>query len=466
MKHRILNWAVACLLGTAGLAVAEKPNLLFILADDCTFNDLPLYGGENARTPNIDRLASEGLVFNRAYVSQAICQPSRSALYTGLYPWRNGAAFNHSASKKGLKSLPMLLRPLGYRVGIAGKVDVTPQSVFPFKGVPGFDDNCVRNPTRPHDVTGIKEFMAKKDQPFCLVVCLVEPHVPWVMGDASAYPEDNLKLPPNLADTKLTRRDFAAYLAEITYMDSQVGDILKVLEDSGQANDTLVMFSSEQGSQFPGCKWTLWDTGVHTALIARWPGRIPAGKRTDAMVQYVDVTPTFIDLAGGKVDSSAFDGSSFAAVLSGKTDAHRNFVYGIHNNVPEGMAYPSRTVSDGTYRYIRNLTPDAIYIQKYLMGYDGVAPLRNQYWPQWIYDSVSIEKTGSLVKRYMKRPAEELYRTDLDPFELNNLAGNPEHAEALARLSRELDKWMESQGDPGAAADTMDAYLAIKANAK
>ena len=127
--------------------------------------------------------------------------------------------------------------------------------------------NCVRNPTRPHDLAGIGEFMGKNDEPFCLVIALVEPHVPWVMGDASQYPPKKIKLPPNIADTPRTRQDYGKYLAEITYMDGQVGEILQTLEKIGQAKDTLVLFTSEQGSQFPGCKWTNWDTGLHTALI-------------------------------------------------------------------------------------------------------------------------------------------------------------------------------------------------------
>ena len=462
MKYSLT--ALLYVMSSLSALATESPNFLFILADDCTFNDLPIYGGENARTPHIDKLASEGLVFNRAYVSQAICQPCRSELYTGLYPWRNGSAYNHSASKKGLESLPQLLRSLGYRVGISGKVHVRPKSVFPFKVVPGFDTDCVRNPTEPHSVKGIRKFMAREDQPFCLFVCLTEPHVPWVMGDPAEYPIDKIRLPPNIADTELTRRNFAAYLAEITYMDSQVGDILQALKASGQEENTMVMFSSEQGSQFPGCKWTVWDTGLHTALIARWPGRVAASQKTEAMVQYADVAPTFIDLAGGELNPSEHDGSSFAGVLTGSTDSHREFAYGIHNNIPEGPAYPSRAVTDGTYRYIRNLSPEAIYIQKFLMSYDGEASNRCNYWGQWIFDSWSNENTGMLLNRYMNRPAEELYRTDLDPFELNNLAGNPEYAEQLTRLSKELDAWMLSQGDPGVAADTLEMYQASKAN--
>ena len=142
--------------------------------------------------------------------------------------------------------MPHHLGALGYRVGLAGKVHVKPQSVFPFQSIEGFDPNCVRNPTRAHDVAGIKRFMGEGKAPFCLVVALVEPHVPWVMGDASQYPPKKLKLPPNIADTPRTREDFSRYLAEITYMDGQVGEILAVLEKTGKARDTLVLFTSEK----------------------------------------------------------------------------------------------------------------------------------------------------------------------------------------------------------------------------
>ena len=203
--------------------------------------------------------------------------------------------------------------------------------MYPFKPVEGFDPNCVRNPTRAHEVAGITKFMGQGEEPFCLVVALVEPHVPWVMGDASKYPPQQLKLPPNLADTPRTRIDFSKYLAEITYMDGQVGEILAALESTGKARDTLVLFTSEQGSQFPGCKWTNWNTGLHTALVAHWPGRTPVGQRTDALVQYADILPTLLTAAGGNPKRHDYDGTSFLPVLEGKAEAPRRFVYGIHS---------------------------------------------------------------------------------------------------------------------------------------
>ncbi|MHC4647403.1 MAG: sulfatase family protein [Planctomycetota bacterium] len=440
-----------------------RSNFLLIIGDDCTYNDLLVYGGQNAATPNIDQLASEGLVFDRAYLSSAMCQPCRAELYTGLYPMRNGCAWNSSSSRPNVTSMPHHLKSLGYRVGLAGKVHVKPAKAFPFEEVGGFDASCVRNPTKPHDTQNIRRFMAdNQNQPFCLVVALVEPHVPWVMGDASKYPPQKSNLPPNIAETPRTREDFSRYLAEITYMDGQVGDILKVLDDSGRADNTLVIFTSEQGSQFPGCKWTNWDTGLHTALIVRWPGRIAPGQRTEALVQYADVLPTFVDAAGGEASKHGYDGTSFMPVLLGKKSTHREFVYGMHNNIDEGPAYPIRTVSDGQYRYIRNLTPDEIYIEQHLMGWSGDGKLNNPYWATWLGNASANPHTYNMVKRYMRRPAEQLYHTAKDPYEMTDLAHDPAASDIKSRLSAELDRWMKIQGDPGAPLDTPEAFKAAR----
>lgn len=456
---------VASLLCLTPARAAPPPNFLVILADDCTYSDLPVYGGKNARTPNLDSLAAQGLAFEHAYLSSAMCQPCRAELYSGQYPMRNGCAWNHSASRPGTRSLPHFLAPLGYRVGLAGKVHVQPKAAFPFEHVGGFDPSCTSNPTKPHDLAALREFLARDpNQPFCLVVALVEPHIPWVMGDPSKYPPKRLQLPPHIADTPKSRQDFASYLAEITYMDGQVGEILAALRAAGKEQDTVVLFSSEQGAQFPGCKWTAWNAGLHTALIARWPGKIPAGQRTKALVQYADVAPTLVDLAGGKPADPAngFDGASFAAVLTGGKQTHRRHVYATHNNVPEGPPYPIRAVSDGEWRYIRNLTPGEIYIEKHVMGLQGGGGLNNPYWPTWVGTASDNPDTYRLVKRYLVRPAEELYHTAADPAEMNNLAADPAHAAIKAALAAELDRWLATQGDPGIPQDTPQAHRAAK----
>jgi N-sulfoglucosamine sulfohydrolase len=443
----------------APLAAAEKPNVLVIIADDCTYSDLAIHGGRNAKTPHLDALAMQGTVFERAYLGMAMCSPCRSEFYTGRLPLRNGCAWNQSASRPETRSMPHFLGDLGYRVGLAGKTHIKPAKAYPFEEVPGFDDNCVRNPTQPHDLAGVRKFVTRDEkQPFCLVVALTEPHAPWVMGDASAYPPRSLKLPPYLADTPLTRQSYSRYLAEITYMDGQIGELLATLEASGRTKDTLVLFTSEQGAQFPGCKWTNWDSGLHTSIVARWPGVVPAGRRTPALVQYADVLPTFIDLAGGKPDPGVFDGTSFAAVLRGESDKHREFVHGMHNNYPEGPPYPIRSIGDGEWRYIRNLSPEKMYIEKHLMGRTE----HNPYWGSWVFTATDNPRHLMLVERFVNRPAEQLYHTAEDRFEMKNLADDPAHAATKARLAAALDACLKDQLDPGVRLDTPEAFDAAQ----
>ena len=442
----------------------SRPNVLIIMADDCTYNDLSLYGGVNAKTPNIERLALGGLVFNQAYLCEAMCQPCRSELFTGKYPVANGSAYNHSSSRDGIRSLPHYLQPHGYRVGISGKIHVRPTSVYPFEMVDGFEKSCVKNPTKTHSLSGIQEFISRdSEDPFCLVVALVEPHVPWVMGDATAYPPKKITLPENIADTPETRTCFSNYLAEITYMDGQVGEILGVLDESGKREDTLVLFTSEQGSQFPGNKWTNWNTGVHTALVASWPGTIEPG-RTDALVQYADIVPTILAL-NSESDSAIqekCDGISFLPSLLEGAPSQRKYVYGLHNNYPEGPPYPIRSISDGTYHLVLNLLPRNSYVEKHLMGMAAREQIERKYWSTWMRDCWQNERTYRLINRFTTRPPVALYESAVDPYEMKNLAGQPEHEETMKNLQSALQAWMESQGDPGAAMDTREVYEAAK----
>ena len=435
-----------------------QPNIVVIIADDVTYNDLPIYGGPNVNTPGIDAMAAQGTVFTNAYLSMAMCNPCRTELYTGQYPARNGSCWNHSRARPGTRSIVHHMRGLGYRVGLAGKKHVGPPDSFPFDDVPGLTSGCCEEVTE-FDSAGMRAFIERDpSQPFCLVVGLVEAHCPWTMGDPSRFNPDALQLPPYMADTPETRRDYAKYLAEVEVLDERVNGTLEAVESSGCAEDTLVIFTSEQGSQFPGCKWTNWNTGIHTGFVVRWPGRVPAGRQADALIQYADVVPTLIDAAGGDPRCMDLDGSSFLSVLRGETDRHREYAYCLHNNIPEGPPYPIRAVTDGTYHYIRNLKPESLYIEKHLMG-----PSKwHDYWSSWLFCSTFDERTERCIQRYMRRPPEQLYLIPDDPFEMTNLAEDPVHAEAKQRLSNELDRWIQSQGDPGAQLDTEAQWQASK----
>ncbi|MEL6111040.1 MAG: sulfatase/phosphatase domain-containing protein, partial [Planctomycetota bacterium] len=223
-----------------------------------------------------------------------------------------------------------------------------------------------------------------------------------------------------------------------------------------------VIFSSEQGSQFPGNKWTNYNTGVHTAMVVRWPGVTPRGRRTDALVQYADVLPTLLEATGEVVDPRRFDGMSFLGVLRGERDEHRGFVYGTHNNIPEGPSYPIRSVTDGRYHYIRNLQSENLYIEKHLMGIKGDGKLNNKYWQTWVFEAFDNPKAMRLIQRYQLRPAEELYDLRSDPYEMNNLAGSQSTEEVREKLSDELDRWLAAQADPGIEQDTHESHQAAR----
>jgi N-sulfoglucosamine sulfohydrolase len=437
----------AALSATAGARAAEKrkrPNYLFIMGDDVTYNSLGCFGGKDVKTPHIDRLARQGVRFTRAYGAMSMCVPFRAELYTGLYPVRNGVARNHTPAREGTKSVFHHLRGLGYRVGISGKSHVKPQQVFPFDKVSGGLAG-----------KGEREFMSRDpEQPFCLFCCSNNGHPPWRSGDVSKIDREAIDLPPLIHDNPLTRDAFARYLAEVADLDREVGEILEVLDASGQADNTLVIFCSEQGWDFGFGKWTNWDIGLHTALIARWPGRVKPGSETDALVQMADVVPTFIEAAGGDPATYDLDGSSFLAALTGKSKTHRKYVYGLHNNVPEGNPYPIRSLRDNEFHYLWNLNHEEPYHEKHLMN-PAQAKRWDLGWWQAMKDAAESGDASAkkLYDKYHHRPAEELYRVDEDPWELNNLSDKPEYADAKKRLRSELERWMKEQKDPGAAMD-------------
>jgi uncharacterized sulfatase len=425
----------------AGTA-ARKPNILLIIADDQTWCVNACYGHPDARTPHIDRLAAQGMRFTHCFTATAMCAPTRQQLYTGLFPVRNGAYPNHSKVYPGTKSVVHHLRALGYRVGLCGKKHFGPPESFPFERVP---------PKK------IPDFLARdRTQPFMLVVCSHSPHLPWKEGDASAYDPAKLTLPPYLVDTPETRQALTKYYAEVTDFDREVGECLKHLADAGAEADTIFLYTSEQGAQFPHGKWTCYDVGLRTALVARWPGRVRAGSVSDAMVQYVDVVPTLIEAAGGDpaaVDTGrpdargdrGFDGRSFLGVLLGKTDAHHDVVFGAHTTrgiIAGSDCYPIRSVRSRRYKYIRNLNHEAAF-------HNTLIQSEKTYWPSWLEKAKTDPHAARLVEMYRHRPAEELYDLQNDPWELENLAGDPALAEVQADLSQRLDAWMAQQGDRG-----------------
>lgn len=428
---------------------AEKPNILVILGDDMAVTELSCYGGQNLKTSNIDKLAEEGLRMTNNFASCAMSVPIRASLYTGLYPARHGSYQNHKASYNSVKSVSHYLLALGYRVGRTGKDHpVNQPKVYGFEKIPGFTVSCVASHPDPATADGITEFMQRNDEePFCLFVCSINSHKPWDAGDASEFDPAKVVLPPNCVDNAKTRSEFCDYLAEIRLLDNEVGMVMNALKASGKDENTLVIFLSEQGPQLPFAKWTCYRYGQASALIARYPGKIAAGQTCDALVQYEDILPTLIEFAGGE-PIPTLDGVSQLDVLYGQSDGVREWVYGIHNNIPEGPSYPIRSIQDKRYKLIVNLQPEAEYYEKHMMV-NG-----NNIWTSWLTSAKTDEKAKWLTEKFVKRPAVEFYDLQEDPWELNNLADEPQYAERIATMREELNQWMVRQGDRGVLMDT------------
>ncbi len=438
---------VAAFAGQPPVRQDSPKNILVFIADDLARNELGCYGGQNVKTPNIDRFAGEGVRFNRMFSSTTMCCPTRASIYTGLYPVKHGVYKNHGETKPDVKSVVHYFREMGYRVGLTGKTHFRPMSVYPFEIVDGFEPNCVSK-TANYTTGGIVEFMKRDtEQPFCLFVCSTLPHAPWTVGDPEKFDPDKLQLPPHFVDNEETREAFTRYLAEIDRLDRQFGDVLEALKSTEKENTTLVMFCGEQGPQFPGGKWTSWDYGQKSAFLVRSPEGYLKGTCSEAMLQYEDVLPTIISYAGGKIPDG-LDGESFMPVLQGKTAKHREWAYGVHNNVPEGTPYPIRSIRNDRYKLILNLTPEASYFEKHLM-----APVKGSYWSTWVRDAKTSETAKYWVDRYVTRPAVEFYDTKEDPWELHNLASDKKMEPMIRSMKKKLFNWMKTQKDPGKTLD-------------
>jgi len=281
-----------------------------------------------------------------------------------------------------------------------------------------------------------------------LFVCSTHPHVPWTWGNPDEFDANKLILPPNCVDNKRTRELYRSYLAEIRALDDEVGDVMKVLEKTKKLDNTIVIFLGEQGPQFPFGKWTCYHYGQNSAFIARYPAKIKANSTSDALVQYEDILPTLIDVAGGKQEPD-LDGRSFLKVLYGQQKDHRKWSYGIHNNIPEGTAYPIRSIQDKRYKLIINLTPEVEYFEKHMMNLENPRSV----WSSWLESAKTSKSDEILVNRYITRPAIEFYDLKTDPWELNNIAGSKKHTKRIAHMTDELHKWMAQQGDSGISMD-------------
>lgn len=439
MNRCLLRFFLLFLLAaTAGAAETKRPNLVIMLSDDHTLADSSVYGSTDVKTPNMQRLAAAGLTFDQAFVASPSCAPSRAALLTGLMPARNGAEPNHSRPRAELKKLPAYLQELGYEVVSFGKV-----SHYRHTQEYGFDHWA--HDTYHDDVAieeGIKWLRARRSgKPLCIFFGTNWPHVPWPKT-GEGYEAADVVIPPNQVDTPKTREMRARYYAAIARMDNELGAVFDAtFEVLGQ--NTFFLHTADHGAQWPFAKWNCYDAGIRTPMIAVWPGRTAVGARTSAMVSWIDILPTLVEVGGGPTPTG-LDGRSFAAVLRGDTQTHRDRIFATHSGDGRLNTYPIRAVRSARWKYIRNLHPEF-----YFSTHVDLNPADTGYFPSWEQRAKTDPAAAALVKRYHERPPEELYDLQSDPLELNNLAADPAQAGRLAELRAEVTAWMKEAGDEG-----------------
>lgn len=431
----------------ASLYAQQKPNIVIFLADDLNQQDIGAYGNRDVKTPHMDQLAAEGMRFTNAYAASSMCTPSRSAMFTGLYPFKNGAQMNHFTVRAGIKSLPHYLRQQGYRVVISGKIHMAPLNNFPFEHIGkefGQYSPIENRLDRKKETVQMIEshFFKHPEQPICLVVAPWVPHVPWFPN--RDFNPSQLNLPDYLANTKETRQAVAAYYQSIGEADKMLGEVMQALDRSGQTPNTMFMFLADQGAQFPGAKWTVYDQGIRVPLLVRWPGKTRKGAVSGALVSLVDLTPTLIDIAGG-AEIKELDGHSFKNVLLGKATTHNPFVFAETSMEPHFWYNytPSRSVitADG-FHYIKNYHPGL----RFITHIDKVE--QNEfYFDSWVEKAATDPKAKFLLNRYSYRPPEELFNLSKDRESFKNLATNPVYENKRKELSALLQKELQRQGE-------------------
>jgi N-sulfoglucosamine sulfohydrolase len=447
----------------------RRPNILFCLADDWSWPHAAGVNDKVVRTSAFDRVAREGVLFQNAFVTAPSCTPSRGSIVTGQWHWRLEEGANlWSTLPAKFAVYPDLLEKAGYHVG------VTRKGWGPGQPEPG---GRKRNPAGPSYKDFLTFFAARsKDAPFCFWFGSNDPHRPYdpQSGVRSGMKPEDVKVPACLPDHEITRKDLCDYYFEVQRFDREVGEMLKMLEDKGELDNTLVVMSGDNGLPFPRCKSNLYDSGTHVPLAVRWPVQVKGGRAVEDFVSLQDLAPTFLEAAGLKPPEE-MTGRSLLAILasskSGRVDPARDHVLTgkeRHAWVRQGgLGYPCRAIRTHDYLYIRNFKPD-----RWPAG-DPVGG-GEPYHPNWTYGDIDDSPTKTYllehrddpnVKRLFdlavaKRPAEELYDLRKDPDQLTNVAADPSYAKAKEELAARLTAELQATNDPRVvgSGDKFDTY--------
>lgn len=424
----------------------QRPNIILIIADDVSWDDIGCYGNTAIRTPNIDRIAKQGIRFTNVFVTSSSCSPSRSSIITGRYPHNTGAAELHTPLPGHLTYFPDLLRKAGYYTAQAGKWHEGPNTRRAFDTLiagdvngPGGEDQwlpLLKN--RP------------KEKSFFFWLAPFDAHREWQEDKENSYQPSDVIVPATLVDTEETRADLAAYYSEITRLDSYIGRLEKELELQGVADNTMLIFMADNGRPFPGSKTRLYDRGVKTPFIIKWPKGIShPGAVCNSLISAVDIAPTILNIANAP-GSESIQGMSFRKVLKSPSKKFRNYVFTEHN-WHDYEAY-ERAVRTEKYLYIVNGRP--------AFANQGPLDAVNSASFKALLTAKSAGKLTAIQRDLFitPRPVEEFFNVAEDALQQWNRVSNPKYASDVGNLRKILEEWQEETGDSCPSDLTHDWY--------
>ncbi|MEM9367175.1 MAG: sulfatase [Planctomycetota bacterium] len=428
--------------------------MVLIIADDMNWDDCGAYGHPAIRTPHIDRLSGEGLRFRHAYLTTNSCSPSRASLITGRYPHNTGAEQLHWPIPDGTQTFVGSLHDAGYYTAAAGKWHMGDAVRGDFDKIyeastAGFVLPSAEDGQPAHMIaaqpSGCEDWekavaACPEGKPFFLWLAALDPHREY--SDGALQPPHELEdviVPPHLPDHPDVREDLRLYYDEIGRLDLYVGRVMEALSAKGVDENTVVVFISDNGRPFPRDKTTLYDGGIRTPWIVRYPAEVRRGSVTSALVSAVDLAPTFLSLAGLPTDACDSEGEDFSSLFADPSQSHRAYAFG--EDHWHDYEDHSRCVTDGRFKLIRNDYVD-------LPPTPSADAGRGLTWQAML----KLQSEGVLRREQQTcflspRPAWELYDLQRDPAEIQNRIGDKAYRSVKQRLMEALAEWTRETAD-------------------
>lgn len=428
--------------------VSDRPNIVLIIGDDVGVDDLGCYGNNQVKTPNMDRIAKEGLRFTNAYLTTSSCSPSRCSIISGRYPHNTGAAELHTPLPAGISIFPELLKNAGYYTAQAGKWHMGESAKRGFNII---QENGKENGDGGEGkwVSSLRDRPTKK--PFFMWFASYDAHRPWGLNSFSGKnPPDQIIPPPYLVNAENTRADLAKHFDEVTRLDYFIGQVEEELKKQGVLDNTLIIIMGDNGRPFPRAKTRVYDSGMQTPFLIKWnKGIRQKGVVAHSLISAIDIAPTILDLAGVNT-APGFQGKSFASVLQNPSLEFRNYVFSEHN----WHDY------EALERMIR--TKDHMYVLNLRATLTNPGPADATGSPSF-QDLKNRRDSGKLNAAQVDvfvapRPLEEFYDCRKDPMQLVNVASVPAYAAAVKKLKNIMQQWQEETGDSDPHHLTSDWY--------